>query len=318
MRRLSLVGVGVWLSLVLIPAPAVLASAATDADASRVVASRGGVELLVADVDAKIRSMPPDLQEGYLTEADRVARLIDSLLLTKQLAHEAERNALDQDPEFRGDLALKRAELLAARQVQHHFAAQADPDIEALAHERYLASPEQYRRPPKISLRHILISTEQQDDEAARALAEEALRRARAGEDFVALVREYDPSPDAAERSFIGDVDVRRLDRGFAAALRELKDPGDITGPAKSRFGYHVIRLEKVEVFDVPPFEQLREEIGKGLMAEARTAAKNRYLSRFSQLETDIDYEVLATLPQRYIGAGQAEADGSDSAATAD
>ena len=107
------------------------------------VARRGGVELTVAEVDVKIRSIPEELRAGYMTESDRAARLIDTMLLTKQLAVRARELGLDSDPEFLADLALVTTELLSRHAIERHVANSPMPNVEGLAYERYLADPAQ-------------------------------------------------------------------------------------------------------------------------------------------------------------------------------
>jgi peptidyl-prolyl cis-trans isomerase D len=91
---------------------------------------------------------------------------------------------------------------------------------------------------------HILFRTDGgQDDAEQKAKADAALAKARSGQDFAKLAAELSEEPGAAERG--GDLSwfsKGRMVPEFDAAVLKAK-VGDIVGPLKTQFGWHVIKV---------------------------------------------------------------------------
>jgi peptidyl-prolyl cis-trans isomerase D len=110
--------------------------------------------------------------------------------------------------------------------------------------------------------RHILITVgDGVDDAAARKKAEELTAQAKAGADFAQLAKENSKDPGSAQQG--GDLGWAQ--RGmfvgpFEDALFAMS-VGEIRGPVKSDFGYHVMKLEEVEPGHVKTFEEARAEV---------------------------------------------------------
>jgi peptidyl-prolyl cis-trans isomerase D len=137
------------------------------------------------------------------------------------------------------------------------FAAEADVSEEALR-AWYEENRARYTVPGRRRARHILIAG---DDAAAEARARQALERAQAGEDFAALAREL--SDDAVSKVSGGDLgEAQREDfvGPFAGAVWSMQ-PGEIRGPVKTEFGWHVIRLDSIAPEISRSFEDVRAEL---------------------------------------------------------
>lgn len=110
--------------------------------------------------------------------------------------------------------------------------------------------------------RHVLITTNDKlDDDGARKLAEEVLAKARAGEDFGKLAEQYSQDTGSAKQG----GDLGWATRGmFVGPFEEAifgMSVGELRGPVKTEFGYHVMRLDEVEAGHQKTFEEVRAEI---------------------------------------------------------
>jgi peptidyl-prolyl cis-trans isomerase D len=110
--------------------------------------------------------------------------------------------------------------------------------------------------------RHILITVgDGVDDAAAKKKAEELTAKAKAGADFAQLAKENSKDPGSAQQG--GDLGWAQ--RGmfvgpFEDALFAMS-VGEIRGPVKSDFGYHVMKLDEVEAGHVKTFEEAHAEV---------------------------------------------------------
>lgn len=128
--------------------------------------------------------------------------------------------------------------------------------------EYYEQTKERFESPERRRGRHILITAgDGVDEEAARKKAEELTAKAKVGDDFAQLAKDNSKDPGSAKQG--GDLGWAQ--RGmfvgpFEEALFGMA-AGEIRGPVKSQFGYHVLKLEEIESGHVQSFEEARAEV---------------------------------------------------------
>ncbi len=182
---------------------------------------------------------------------------------------------LDEDGrEETAEAALVRAVLEAEIEVQ--------APSEAECRRVYDAQRARFRCSPLYEAAHILIeplSSAPPDQEIARASAWRlAARLTRDPDDFARLARDYSACPSGAAGGSLGQLQPGDLVAEVEAALARL-GPGEIaTEPVRSRFGWHVLKLERrIEARDLP-FEIAEPAIRLNLEARAWEAAASRYV----------------------------------------
>jgi len=141
--------------------------------------------------------------------------------------------------------------------------------------------------------RHILITVgDGVDDAAAKKKAEELSAQAKAGADFAQLAK--DNSKDAGSAQQGGDLGLATRDvfvGPFGDALFSMT-AGEIRGPVKSEFGYHVIKLEEIQAGHVKSFEEAHAELDSEYRKER---AQNIFYDE-SQKLADLSFAALTEL----------------------
>ncbi len=180
-----------------------------------------------------------------------------------------------------------RLEALAAQQQP------SDADLRA----EYEKQKSRLEVPEKRHARHILITGK--DDAAALALAQQVLAQAKSGKDFAELAKQYSQDPGSAQNGGdLGWAERSTFVKPFADALFGMS-AGEIAGPVKTQYGYHIIRLEEIQRGKSKSFEEARPE----LEAQLRRA---RATDRFGEIQEQLQAKLaepgadLTTLAQQY------------------
>lgn len=141
-----------------------------------------------------------------------------------------------------------------------------------------------YTEPEQIHVQHILFSLSenapQNQVEAAKKRAEEALKAIKKGTDFAEIAKKY--SDDATTKEKGGDLGwVRRgvMVPKFEEAAFALK-PQEVTKePVRTHYGLHIIKVLEKKEERVKPLEEVREQIVESLKN------RNQYKARLEVIE---------------------------------
>ena len=152
--------------------------------------------------------------------------------------------------------------------------------------------------PEQVRVRHILITWKpmgKQDDRAfIRESMQPILERARAGEDFAALAREF--SDDYATKQMGGDTGF--FHRGqMAPAFEEAAfalEPGEISDVVETSFGVHIIKLEQRQERELLAYDDIHDQLRDHVRQEKAEAAVRAEIDR---LQAAADIEILVPVP---------------------
>lgn len=286
------------------PVPAVLPQVLAKIDGQPV--SRAELEEAIKQAEANAgRSVPADRR-------DEIYRgLLDQVILFKLLEKEAkvrgitvtpqevsERMAeikknFPNDAEFQKKLAethmtlaqleaQQRRDILNAKTIE----AEVEPksvitpqDLDAY----YKQNPQQFKEPEQVRASHILFSVAKDapaaTKQATRTEAEGVLKRAKAGEDFAALAKQYSKDPGSAGVG--GDLNFfpkEQMVPPFSAAAFALKE-GEISGLVESEFGFHIIKATGRKPERTVPLQEVSDRLGAFLKQRRQQELMQQYLT---------------------------------------
>jgi len=236
-----------------------------------------GVEISDHAINSELQYHPAGSVEEAREAAAR-ALAVRELLLQAAAQHGIDR----PDPPASGqaderetdDEALIRT--LIAREVRTP-----DPD-EATCRRFYEQNLERFRSPDLFEAAHILFPADPADAEATAQAKQEASDvlhdvLAEPGR-FADLARARSACPSAAQGGNLGQITRGQTVPEFETFLFSL-EPGQICPvPVKTRFGYHVVRLDRRIDGRQLPFEMVRDKIAEYLREHVWRRAVNQYL----------------------------------------
>lgn len=135
--------------------------------------------------------------------------------------------------------------------------------------EYYEQNKARFGAPEERRASHILVEIGEEGEEAARAKAEALKAEIEGGRDFAEVARAS--SDDTASRDSGGDLGWFRHEdmvTEVADAAFGLAKAGEIAGPVRSEFGWHLVKLDDVREAQLRPFEEVRDEITQQLREE--------------------------------------------------
>ncbi len=162
--------------------------------------------------------------------------------------------------------------------------------------EYYKSHQAEFAKDEQVRARHILIKPKTEDDagwhEAQNRVREIAIRAQLKSTDFAVLAKEV--SDDAGSKSSGGDLGwfgKGRMVKEFEDTVFALKE-GQVSGPVKSQFGYHIIKLEGRQPSGIRPLDEVRNQVRDKLAEGLADAEGSR---RATALREKIDAAKLTT-----------------------
>ncbi len=191
-------------------------------------------------------------------------RLVRNLIRRKLILQQDIIQKFRQDEDIQKRVKEYEDSLVVARYLEKKIGAKlkvTDKEIK----EYYEKNRYKFATPPKVVARHILLRT--------RKEAEMVLAKLKKGEDFTRLAKEYSIDlPMALEGGAMGTIEKGKTLPALESVLFTLK-PGEISDIVKTRFGYHIITVDKIISAKFKSLKEVKEEIKRTILRQKETKA---------------------------------------------
>jgi len=246
-------------------------------EANPVLAKVNGSEIRQSDVALAEEELGPSLAQ--MDPATKKDNVLSFLIDMKIVAKAAEDKKVENNEDFKRRLAFTRSRLLMDSLLATEGKAATTDDAMKKVYEE---ASKQITGEQEVHARHILVETEDE----AKAVAEELKK----GADFVELAKKKSKDPGASDGGDLGFFTKDQMVPEFSTVAFAL-EPGKISDPVKSQFGWHIIKVEEKRNRKAPDFEQVKAQIETYVTrkAQAEYVAKLREAAKVERMDKPAD-----------------------------
>lgn len=247
-------------------------------DQLQVLAKVNGQAITSAEVDAYIISMGPNGERYNNPEGRRM--VLEQLINKKLFLADAAKNLYEYDPKFKAEFQKMKEEMLANFAIAKAVEGVKVTDEEAKAF--FEENKNELMSGETVNASHILVDSEEK--------ATELLSKIKAGEiSFEDAARANSSCPSSEQGGNLGEFTRGQMVPEFDEACFSMS-VGEIKGPVKTQFGYHLIKLNAKNEAKPIEFSDIAEQIKQKLMSDKQQAA---YRSKINQLKILFPVDIL-------------------------
>jgi peptidyl-prolyl cis-trans isomerase C len=242
-------------------------------EANPVLAKVNGTEIRQSDLALAEEELGPSLAQ--MDPSTKKENVLAFLIDMKIVAKAAEAKKIEDRDDFKARLAFTRNRLLMDNLLAVEGKAATTEDAMKKVYEE---AAKQIEGEQEVHARHILVESE--DD--AKAIEAELKK----GADFAELAKKKSKDPGASDGGDLGFFTKDQMVPEFSAVAFAL-EPGKISDPVKSQFGWHIIKVEEKRSRKAPDFEQVKSQIETYVTrkAQADYVAKLRETAKVERMD---------------------------------
>jgi peptidyl-prolyl cis-trans isomerase C len=256
-------------------------------ESDTMLATVNGEEITANEYNEKLKQLSAFERAAYRSEEGH-KEFLNTLIRQRLMLQQARKIGLDKDEEvqkkieavMKGVTERVLIETLIAREVMDKIVV---TDKEAKAY--YDQHQDEFSEKEKVRARHILVTTE----EEAQTIRQEL----EGGADFAKLAEAKSKDQHTAKQG--GDLGYFERDR----MIPEVEETsfrlkvGEMSDIVKTRFGYHIIKLEDKKDASLKEFYEVSDEIKKKLISDKQREGYQKWLRQLeeeSKIKVDEDF----------------------------
>ena len=244
-----------------------------------VLATVNGVDIKKTQLDRTITEYKKRAKQDNISNKEK-KKLLKNLIRRQLILTDKAAQALKKEPQIVELLKRFEDDLIVTRFLKINVEKQlkvSDDEIK----EYYNKNRYKFEIPPKVEARHILLRSKKE--------AEKTLADLKNGVDFIQLAKERSIDlPMALEGGQMGSIERGKSLPDIEDILFTL-EPGKFSQILKTRFGFHILRVDKIIPQSFKPLEKVKKEIKRTLLRKKKIKAFNEMTSR---LEKEADIQI--------------------------
>lgn len=244
----------------------------------KIVAKVNEKEITQDDVMKFLNDIGPQVAMQFQSP-EGVQKVIEELVNQELLLLEAKEDNLEEEEEFKALLEANK-DILLKNYALNRLIQDVDANEEEL--KKYFEdNKSQFKKDKSAKAAHILINTEEE--------AKDILEKINNGTSFGDAAREYSTCPSKDRGGDLGEFSPGQMVPEFEEVVFTM-DVGSISGPVKSQFGYHIIKLDSRLEAEEKSFDDVKNEVYTQVL---RVKQQNKYITKINELKEKNKVEIM-------------------------
>lgn len=238
----------------------------------KVLATVGEKEITNLDIENALKTLDP-YQAMHFNNEEGKKQLLQDLVNQELFFIEAKEENLDSDERFKAEMKKIEENVLKQYAINKVLSSVSLTEEDKKAF--FEANKASFNKPETASAKHILVDDEEK--------ANDILAKINTGEvSFEDAAAQHSSCPSKDAGGDLGNFSKGQMVPEFEEAVFSM-NKGELRGPVKTQFGYHIIKLDDLQKGGESTYEEVEAEIEKTLMYQKQNEV---YTNKINDLKS--------------------------------